>query len=453
MFGTLRWRLTLLYGATAMVMLLLLSLVPVFVYLTGRPNLPQERIAEVRVVASQAERALLESGSPALAVGLVEQEEIWVVVRDGEGQPLVASSGYSSLPEVEAESAEYPEVERTGDYMVTSLEVRSPPAASIQVYGEVPGDEDPLVGRFLVVQAAFVVLAILLLAVLGPALAMAALKPLRRVSSVAEQLSRGKLGSRVDLPELKERQDEVGEVAASFDAMAESLEERFEAEREYRESLRRFLADASHELRTPLTSILGYLDVLEEGGDRDPAVRQRALSVIREESGRMAHLVRDLLALARLESHQETLSQPVDLCEVALEAVKSYPGRDIPVRCPEPVVVDTDSDAMLGVVSNLLSNAVDHTLPEQAVRVEIRREGVEAVLSVSDEGTGIPAEDLPRVFERFYRAGDSGGRDGAGLGLAIVKETVEASGGSVGVESVPGQGSSFTVRLPLSDKS
>ncbi|MDQ3966001.1 MAG: HAMP domain-containing histidine kinase, partial [Actinomycetota bacterium] len=244
-----------------------------------------------------------------------------------------------------------------------------------------------------------------------------------------------------------------GEVATSFDTMAESLERLFEAERESKETLRRFLANASHELRTPLTSILGYLDVLEESGDKDPVIRRRALKAMREEGGRMARLVEDLLVLARLDAQREMPTELVDLVMLAREATENHPGRRIEFTAPDSVVsVLADREALRRVIWNLLSNAVKHTPPEKKILVSVDREGQEAVLSVADEGAGIPENALPHVFERFYRAESSRAGEGSGLGLAIVRETVEALEGRVEVESVPSKGSTFTVRLPLSEK-
>jgi two-component system, OmpR family, sensor kinase len=300
---------------------------------------------------------------------------------------------------------------------------------------------------------AAVTVALALIVGFGPKLAGRALKPLGSVSTVAGELRRGRLGSRVNLPELKSRRDEVGELASSFDAMAESLERLFEAERESKETLRRFVADASHELRTPLTTVLGYLDVLEESGDKDSVVRHRVFRVMREEGGRMARLVEDLLVLARLDEGREMLAELVDLVALVREVVGNYPDRRIELQAPDGVVpVLAEPEALRRVVSNLISNAVKHTPPENEILVSVGHEGREAVLSVADEGPGIPEDALPHVFERFYRAESSRAGEGTGLGLAIVRETVEALEGRIEVQSASGEGSAFTVRLPLSAK-
>jgi two-component system OmpR family sensor kinase len=312
---------------------------------------------------------------------------------------------------------------------------------------------DPVLRRLFLIEVAAVAAAIALIVGFGPRLARGALKPLENVSTVAGELRRGKLGSRVNLPELKSRRDEVGELASSFDAMAESLDRLFEAERESKETLRRFVADASHELRTPLTTVLGYLDVLEESGDTDPVVRHRVFQVMREECGRMARLVEDLLVLARLDEQREMPTEMVDLTALTREATSNYPDRRIGLAAPDTVVpVLGDREALRRVISNLLSNAIKHTPPEKKILVSVDHEDREAVLCVADEGAGILEDALPHVFERFYRAESSRAGEGTGLGLAIARETIEVLEGRIEARSIPGEGSVFIVRLPLAKK-
>jgi len=340
----------------------------------------------------------------------------------------------------------------TGRYLATTFESEEIPGATGVVYTELPA-WDPVLRRLLLTEAGAVAVALALIVGFGPKLAGRALKPLQSVSTVAGELRRGKLGSRVNLPELKSRRDEVGELASSFDEMAESLERLFEAERESKEALRRFVANASHELRTPLTTLLGYLDVLEESGGADPVVRHRVFRVMREEGGRMACLVEDLLILARLDEGREMPGELVDLVALTREVIGSYPDGRIELVAPDPAVpVLADPEALRRVVSNLLANAVKHTPIKNEILVSIDREGREAILRVADEGAGIPEDALPYVFERFYRAESSRAGEGAGLGLAIVRETVEALKGRIDAESVPGEGSTFTVHLPLSER-
>jgi two-component system, OmpR family, sensor kinase len=461
---TLRWRLTLWYGGMAAAILIILATI---LYLSARSSLIAIRQDDVRDTAESVSQVLEETGTPASAVGNVRRkdvrtvwaigevrrEDVQVVIRDADGGVLAATpSGDRDAPEIVASDVYYPEVRRDGRYLATTFESEEIPGATGVVYTVLP-TWDPVLWRLFFIEVAAVTVALALIVAFGPKLAGRALKPLGSVNTVAGELRRGRLGSRVNLPELKSRRDEVGELASSFDAMAESLERLFEAERESKETLRRFVADASHELRTPLTTVLGYLDVLEESGDTDPVVRHRVFRVMREEGGRMARLVEDLLVLARLDEGREMPAELVDLVALAREVLDSYPDRRIELQAPDGYVpVLADPEALRRVVSNLLSNAVKHTPPENDILVSVDRGGREVALRVADEGAGIPEDALPYVFERFYRAESSRAGEGTGLGLAIVRETVEALEGRMEVQSVPGEGSAFTVRLPLSEK-
>ncbi len=460
---TLRWRLTLWYGGMAAAILILLATI---LYLSARSSLVEIRQDDVRVTAGSASQILEETGSPksavgnirwrdvrtVFAIGEVRRQDVQVIIKGAEGNVLAATEGGEDPPEIDPSDAIYPEVWQEGRYLATTFGSEERPGATGVVYTVLPM-WDPVLRRLLLTEAAAVVVALALIVGFGPKLAGRALKPLESVSTVAGELRRGKLGSRVNLPELKSRRDEVGELASSFDAMAESLERLFEAERESKETLRRFVADASHELRTPLTTLLGYLDVLEESGDTDPVIRHRVFQVMREEGGRMARLVEDLLVLARLDEGREMPAEVVDLVALAREVVRNYPDRRIELVTPDhDVPVLADLEALRRVVSNLVSNAAKHTSPENEILVSVDRESREAALRVADEGSGIPEDALPHVFERFYRAESSRAGEGTGLGLAIVRETVEALEGRIEVRSVLDEGSAFTVRLPLSEK-
>ena len=460
---TLRWRLTFWYGGMAAAILILLASI---LYLSVRHSLISIREEDVRDTASSASQILEETSSPRSAVGKVRRrdvrtvwaigevrrQDVYVIIRDADGAVLAETPDAEEPPDNVPADAAYPRVLWDRHYLVTTFDSEDVPDATGVVYSVLPA-WDPVLQRLLLIEAAAVAGALALIVGFGPRLAGRALRPLKSVSNVAGELRRGRLGSRVNLPELKSRRDEVGEVARSFDTMAESLERLFEAERESKETLRRFAADASHELRTPLTSIIGYLDVLDESGDKDPVVRRQVLRAIREEGERMARLVEDLLVLARLDTQRKMHVELVDLVTLTRESTVNYSRRQVEFAAPGLVVpVLADREALRRVVSNLLSNAIKHTPPEQRILVSVDREGQEAVLRVADEGVGIPEDALPHVFERFYRAESSRAGEGTGLGLAIVRETVEALEGRIEVESAPATGSTFTVRLPLSER-
>jgi two-component system OmpR family sensor kinase len=293
--------------------------------------------------------------------------------------------------------------------------------------------------------------AVLLIALIaGLLLTSRALKPLRRVSATAELLAGGDLGarSRVDA------HDEVGTLGRSFDAMAERIQASFAAQAESEARMRRFLADASHELRTPVTALKGYIDVVRRGAARDPQALDAALEAMAHEADRMRLLVLDMLTLARLDAQRQLQPQPLDLGDavgaVLDEGVPGMPPDVVRELNGTPVVVMADRNAVVTIARNLLTNAVKYA-PGAAQRWEATTEDGNGVLKVHDDGPGIPAADLPHIFERFYRGEKTRAREegGSGLGLSIVQGLAQAQGGSVSVESVEGKGTTFIVRLPL----
>jgi two-component system phosphate regulon sensor histidine kinase PhoR len=226
------------------------------------------------------------------------------------------------------------------------------------------------------------------------------------------------------------------------------------------ERIRRdFVANVSHELKTPLTSIKGYLETLLDGALYDEQNNLRFLQKIETHVARLADLVRDLLDLAYIESREGSLPlTPVEWRSVVDEAVRRYEsalerkGLTCTVRgAAEPVLVLAERGAMTHVIDNLLDNAIKYTPSAGAVSITLGRSGELGELAVEDTGMGIPEQDRERIFERFYRVDKARSRElgGTGLGLSIVKHCVHAMGGTVHVDSAPGGGSRFVVRLPL----
>jgi two-component system OmpR family sensor kinase len=218
--------------------------------------------------------------------------------------------------------------------------------------------------------------------------------------------------------------------------------------------LRRFVADASHELRTPLAAVRAYAELFTRGAASRPDDLERSMTGISRESERMSLLVEDLLLLAHLDEGRPLQHDTVLLEEVVADSVETAktlePDRPIEVAI-EPTLVAGDRDRLRQVVDNLISNVRAHTPADALLRVTLERNGKFAVLTVADSGPGLDDEQRSHIFERFYRADPSRARSsgGAGLGLAIVSAVVSAHRGEVEVESVPGEGTTFRVRLPL----
>jgi two-component system, OmpR family, sensor kinase len=279
------------------------------------------------------------------------------------------------------------------------------------------------------------------------------LRPIRRMTETATAIAAGDLSHRV--PDVAAR-TEAGELGAALNTMMTKIEDAFDQRTESEARLRQFVADASHELRTPVTTIRGYAELYRSGGLDDPEELSQAMRRTEQESIRMGSLVEDLLLLARLDQNP-ALQSPgsVDLGVLAVDAVSDAravdPDRLVTASVAEGVTVDGDEDRLRQVMANLVGNALVHTPPGTAVRVRVDREGPDAVLEVHDDGPGMPAPVAARAFERFFRADPARSRHagGSGLGLSIVKAIVSAHGGTVGIDTGDGAGTTVRVTLPL----
>jgi signal transduction histidine kinase len=294
----------------------------------------------------------------------------------------------------------------------------------------------------------FSALGVLFVASLGVGWVVAGrvLRPIGRITAVARDIQATDLSRRIELPG---PEDELKQLADTFDAMLARLDAAFAAQRQ-------FTADASHELRNPLAIIRTNVDVALADPDPDPDDLRHTIEVVKRASDRMAHLVDDLLALARRQ--EPTLEhEPVDLGAAVAEASDDFvvpaAARDIVLdRAIAPgVTVTGDRDALKRAVANLLENAVRLAPAGSRIRLATGSEGDRAWISVADEGPGIAPEDQERVFDRFWRADKARARvdGGTGLGLAIVRQIVESHGGQVRLQSKVGVGSSFVIWLPV----
>jgi two-component system, OmpR family, sensor kinase len=272
------------------------------------------------------------------------------------------------------------------------------------------------------------------------------LAPVEQMTRMAERISASNLSQRIDESMIK---SELGRLAQVLNLTFARLHASFERQA-------RFTTDASHELRTPTSVVLSQSE-LALAKQRSPEEYREALGACYRAAKRMESLVNGLLTLTRIDAGQlEIGHEPVDLLEVVKSSVALLkPLADqkmIELRCDLQVVQITgDAERLCQVVANLLNNAITYNHEGGQVRLHLAAEEYNAVLSVSDTGIGIPENDLPRIFERFYRADKArnGVSGGVGLGLAICQDIVLSHGGIIDVTSVIGEGTTFTMRLPL----
>lgn len=284
------------------------------------------------------------------------------------------------------------------------------------------------------------VLAAILLTVLY---ARRTLKPIKDITSAAERIESGNLDQEV---RVKSR-DEVGKLASAFNSMAAELKKQ--------ERLRKnMVSDVAHELRSPLTKIHGYLKAIKEGTIE---TNEKAIDSLYRNSKLLKRLVEDLHDLAMAEAGKLNLEkQPILLDDIISRAVESIHLRlekenlELNIGSNGKILLNVDPDRIHQVLQNLLENAIFHSPEGGTIQLDTERSDEQVEISISDEGEGIPREDLPYVFDRFYRVDRSRSRTtgGTGLGLTISKELVEAHGGGIDVKSEEGEGTTFTVTLP-----
>ncbi|ALS79665.1 histidine kinase [Planococcus kocurii] len=299
---------------------------------------------------------------------------------------------------------------------------------------------DHLKNQFLLVGIITVVLTIVTILLLSRIITL----PLIRMKEATEQLSQG--DNQVNLT--SDRNDELGELANAITKLSTDLDRLKNARNE-------FLSSISHELRTPLTYIKGYADILDRS-DTTEREREEYMGIIREEAAHLTVLVGNLFELAKLDRNQFTIQkQDVSIVELLTSvAVLVKPAFDdqeieLSVNCEEDVPASIDPERIQQVLLNILDNARKHSFAGGRVTIECRQEAGNITICITDEGQGIPEEELPFVFDRLYRVEKSRSRErgGSGLGLAIAKEIVESHGGQIWMDSQFGEGTAVTVQL------
>jgi two-component system OmpR family sensor kinase len=342
-----------------------------------------------------------------------------------------------------------------GAYRVSSVKN---PDGTTQVTGlPLTAVNDTLVNLTAVITGVALI-GLVLAALLGAFIVRLALRPLRRVTSTATKvaempLDEGEVALAVRVPGPNPH-TEVGQVGVALNRMLENVSDALNARHQSETRVRQFVADASHELRTPLASIRGYAELTRRSREAAPPDIAHAMNRVESEANRMTTLVEDLLLLARLDEGRPLDADEVDLTRLTVDVVSDahVAGRDHKWNLDlgeEPISVCGDSARLQQVLVNLLANARTHTPAGTNVWISLSQQGSSAILRVADDGPGIPAEQMPDIFERFSRGEQSRSRaaGSTGLGLAIVAAVIAAHGGRITAESEPGE-TVFTVTLP-----
>jgi signal transduction histidine kinase len=473
-FKSLQARLTLSYVVIIVVCLALIGLAALVLLRNYQRELTYRRLMDRSKLAAQVTAAALGRGTrPRLALQRLGQQlnqgqdpPVFVYLLDSEGRVVAGSNDRLQGQQFEQlalhPGSPLPEPMRgerrlaTGERLLFVAEPVPPPDGEGrgetpyilvlgQAYRPVQLALGDLLPRLIWAGAIALGLSIVLAALMAYSIA----RPLERISRAAEEVAAGEYEQQLDITS----PSEVARLAASFNSMASQVNATLQSQQD-------LIANVSHELKTPLTSIQGFSQALLDGTAGDEVARQRAATIVHEEAGRMRHLVDDLLDLARLEGRQVAFAREAVDIEALLqgsldrfEPASQVAGvqLDIKISSDLPVVVG-DAERLNQVFDNLLDNALKYARSANDGRVVLLCEPREnsVLCSVTDNGPGIPPEEVPRIFERFYQVDKSRACQGrsVGLGLAIAQEIVEAHEGRIWVDSVEGLGTRFNVELP-----
>jgi signal transduction histidine kinase len=462
-----RWRLTLFHTVTMLVVVLGL-IMAMFAVLGWEQN---ERLKDRASDCAWIAESFLSQTGTLDDRGLDELgcQGMSFYALDGEGRILVESgvsigvdqvfpddfwreSLESGDPEQEHRVLDFGGDEESNFGYAIPVRVQDPPVrivvATLQ-YSTLGGD---LIFIIPTVIAGVAILALIVIGVTSYFLLRSSLAPVNAIASAAREISGSDLSRRLPV---ETPRDELGQLSMTINDLLARLEVAFREREQALEEQRRFVADASHELRTPLTSILGYTRMLRQWGLEHPEAAKEGIDALEQEAGRMHRLVESLLRLARgeeLPAMNRTVHDLGAVISDAVEAAKAFGGgqQEIVVTLPEqPVRATVDRGMLLQVIEILLDNAVKYAGSTESIEVSLHADGGNAVIRVIDHGPGIAPEHLPNLFERFYRAEQSRTTRGSGLGLAIAKQIVEQHNGIIDVDSTLGEGTTFTITLPV----
>lgn len=461
--GSIRWRLTIYHALAILGIAALLLGVGCFVLYQGVRTAVKEttrgRVIETTRLLDGAALPTAEQLTPLTEGG------VYLVIRDAQGQVLATAGTpplrFDKISQTTKDrtwqaalAAGNPESSAPDELFVYAAPVAGNPAGAAVV--EAWKSCDTTAASFLPDWRilAFLIPAMLALAIGGSwVLVSFILKPVQQITTAARQIGDESLDQRLPV----ERPDEIGTLAMTFNDLLGRLEYAMKERDDALDQQRRFLADASHELRTPLTAIRGFAGMLDGWALHDPELARESVVAIEQNARRMSVMVEQLMLLARGDDpdFSPKLSN-TDLAELARGAVEDaghLTGDRISIlaRTPETAFAQVDGMQIRQVLDVLLDNALKHTPDGGTVDIRVTRSPGVVNTVVTDSGPGIPADQLPFVFDRFYRGDVSRSSPGSGLGLAIAKQIVARRGGSLTAENAPDAGARFILRLPVGD--
>lgn len=438
-----------------------------FLFFILYTNLVNDRIEEVMdnlLARGNMHSAVLEDNfdSPTLEhVGLMESaSDFAVIITDETGNIIINSDPVEQEMKEVIEHTDYNDMPTEGKVVENRWNEKKYIVADspITINGEHQGHVfmfaptnnvkkivDHLSDQFLVIGMITILLTIITIFILSRFITL----PLIKIKEATEQLSKGK--NKVELN--TERKDELGELSNSITKLSQDLDR-------LRNDRNEFLASISHELRTPLTYIKGYADIISRP-DPTREEKEEFISIIREETEQLNVLIRNLFELARMDKNNFVIHPEKVLLEELIHSLAdrirpTYAEKNITfsVSCPKDTIAYVDSERFQQVLLNILDNARKHSFEGGHVSLEVYETNQDTNVIITDNGEGIPKEDLPKIFDRLYRVEKSRSRKsgGTGLGLAIVKEIIESHGGSMEVRSKLGKGTSVTISLRRGNK-
>lgn len=448
------WKLTALYAAIFSMILILLNAgtlfgVRFFLLQQARNQVQSTSRAAISNLLEKYERNNL--SDPDLISESASDPEIRITIADPTGK-IIRTSDPDSAQHISFASqlGTVQILERKGRHLLilnSRILSGTKPAAFLQVTYDMHREYEFM--KLLFVLMAIADFAGVLFSILaGYFVSRKLLRPIDKLTKTAKAISITDLKSRIDVGRAD---DELSRLAKTFNEMIDRLQQAFEAQN-------RFVSDASHELRTPISIIQGYAGLIDRWGKNEPRVLEESITAIRREAESMAALVERLLFLARgdrgsIRIQKEKVDLSALITEVVCESRLIAPSRVIDGETPGQTFILADGKLIKQMLRALVDNAVKYTRESGQVLIRLEKTSSQAVVTVCDNGIGIPAEDLPHIFERFYRVDKARSREqgGSGLGLSIVRWIVEAHQGAVEVTSTPGQGTAFRVELPVSE--